>query len=160
MDELINQAKEGKIQYYNESKFRLEIECQEVLEELRKKNKKTKGALKQFEYLIEENKNIMNEAMKSINDSFSAHEFINKRHIQSTIYFKRTEVRWIESDDDQNKEETMDQDEEEAKKNVVGVFVHANWFLSANQLNFIKLKLLKNNLTKDIQLSFDQVKHH
>ena len=51
----------------------------------------------------------------------------------------------------------MRKNEEEANKNVLGVFFHANCFLSANQVNFIKLKLLKEELTKDIQLSLDQV---
>ena len=211
MDELIYQAKKGIIEYYNESKFQIEIDCQEVLEGLRKRNKDTKEALKQFEDLIAKNESIFEEAMKSLNDSIQSAQELIKRHIQSTIYFKRTDLRSIENADDDeddsndeedgssdeeeqvgvevdaqdgssekeeeedivdqddgeddsiNEEETMDQEEdgssneEEDNKKFVGVFVHANWFLSANQVNFIKLKLLKEELTKDIQLSLDEV---
>ena len=116
-----------------------EIDCQEVLEDLRQQNKDTKAALKQFEDLIKQNESVFEEAMKSLNDSIQSDSGLIKSHIQSTIYIKRKDVRRIHD------------------KYVAGVFVHANWFLSPNQINFIKIKLLKVEMTKDILLCLDEV---
>ena len=130
-----------------------------MLDELRKRNKDTQEALKQFEDLIAKNESIFEEAMKSLNDSIQSAQELIKRHIQSTIYFKRTDLLPIEteSEDEEDQEEDVSSFKEEANQNVVGVFFHANWYLSSNQINFIKFKFLKNELTKDIQLSLDEV---
>ena len=147
MDETIGYAKKGFLDYYDVAKFQLEIDCQEVLEELEKRNKDTKAALKQFEDHLELNESIYLKSMKNLNDfikenpnlnNLSATELI-QRFIQSTLYLRRKDIRV------------------EANKHVVGLFFHANWYLSLNQINFIKFKLLKDELTKDIQLSLDQV---
>ena len=151
-DEKIGLAKKEMLDYYDVTKYELEIDCQEVLEELRNKNKDYKAVLKQFEDLLELNESIYRKAMQNFNDFIKENNDLDhlcandmmQKFINSTLYFK-------------SKDNRMGYPEDEANKKVVGVFVHANRFLSSNKLNFIKIKLLKKELTKDIQLSLDEV---
>ena len=175
MDETIGYAKKGFLDYYDVAKFQLEIDCQEVLEELEKRKKDTKVALKQFEDNLELNESIYRKAMKNFNDfikenttldNLSATELM-QRFIQSTLYLRKKDIDpflFGEDDGEESEEgvsDTIEQEEDGSSnvvgKNVVGLFFHANWYLSSNQVNFIKIKLLKNELTKDVQLFLDEV---
>ena len=75
MDETIGYAKKGFLDYYDVAKFQFEIDCQEVLEELEKRNKDTKAALKQFEDNLELNESIYRKAMKNFNDFIKFDQF-------------------------------------------------------------------------------------
>ena len=100
MDETIGYVKKGFLDYYDIAKFQLEIDCQEVLEELEKRNKDTKAALKQFEDNLELNESIYRKAMKNFNDFIKENPNLDnksqtelmQRFIQSTLYLRRKDI--------------------------------------------------------------------
>ena len=154
-DELIYQAKKGIIDFYDDTKFdQLEIDCQEVLERLEKNQKDTTDVLKQFEDLLKRNNDVYEMVMNKFNQFTESTELnlINQigfeelmdRFIHSTVYINRKSFstckgkRWDSEDG-------------------VGVFIHFDWRLTSNQLNYIKFSMLRDELTKDIKLCLDEV---
>ena len=156
-DELIYQAKKAIMDYYDDTKFQLEIDCQEVLERLEKNQKDTTDVLKQFEDLIKRNNDVYETVMNQFNqfienieenllNQMSLNELMDK-FIQSTIYINRKtyknlgpiyEKRWDSEDG-------------------VGVFIHFGFHLNSNQLNLIKLIMLREEVKKDIKLCLNEV---
>ena len=158
-DELIYQAKKAIMDYYDDTKYQLEIDCQEVLKELEKNQKDTTNVLKQFEDLIKRNNDVYETVMNQFNqfienieenllNQMSLKELMDK-FIQSTIYINRKtyatkswegihEQRWDSEDG-------------------VGVFIHFGFHLNSNQLNLIKLILLRDEFKKDIKLCLNEV---
>ena len=158
-DELIYQAKKAIMDYYDDTKFQLEIDCQEVLERLEKNQKDTTDVLKQFEDLLKRNNDVYETVMNQFNqfienieenllNQMSLNELMDK-FIQSTIYINRktfSTKKWI-----RNREQRWDSEDG------VGVFVHFGLHLTPNQLNFIKVCMLREEFKKDIKLCLDEV---
>ena len=157
-DELIYQAKKAIMDYYDDTKFQLEIDCQEVLERLEKNQKDTTDVLKQFEDLIKRNNDVYETVMNQFNqfienieenllNQMSLKELMDK-FIQSTIYINRKTHKtksWI-----LNNEQRWDSEDG------VGVFIHFGFHLTPNQLNFIKIIIFRE-LRDDIKLCLNEV---
>lgn len=146
---LISEVKQAILDCYDETKYRIEIDCQEVLEELRKRNQDTKLVLNRFEHSLELNENHLNEALNRFNEFIKNPDNLAnktkpeliKTHVHSTIYLKYKDIR---------KEEAY---EDEAN---VGMLFHFDWFINKNQINFIKVKMLKRKITKNIEFCLDE----
>ena len=158
-DELIYQAKKAIMDYYDDTKFQLEIDCQEVLERLEKNQKDTTDVLKQFEDLLKRNNDVYETVMNQFNqfienieenllNQMSLNELMDK-FIQSTIYINRkTHITYTES--------TLFKPRWDSEDGV-GVFIHFGFHLNSNQLNLIKLIILRDEFTKDIKLCLNEV---
>ena len=158
-DELIYQAKKAIMDLYDDTKFELEIDCQEVLERLEKNQKDTTDVLKQFEDLIKRNNDVYEMVMNKFNqfienieenllNQMSLKELMDK-FIQSTIYINR-KTHATESSITYCKQRWDSEDG-------VGVFIHFGLHLTPNQLNLIKVIILRDEFKKDIKLCLDEV---
>ena len=156
-DELIYQSKKGIIDFYDDTKFELEIDCQEVLERLEQKQKDTTNILKQFVDLLKRNNDVYEIVMNQFNQFIESTEenLLNQsslnelmdQFIQSTVYISRIshlnnaksyQLKWGSEDG-------------------VGVFIHCDYRLTPNQLNFIKVRMIRDEFNKDIKLCLDEV---
>ena len=160
-DELIYQAKKAIMDYYDDTKFELEIDCQEVLERLRQKDNDTTKCLKQFIDLLKQNNDVYEKVMNEFNQFIDSTEenLLNQmsfkelmdQFIKSTVYINRithlTNIRSI----------NMNFKQRWASEDGVGVFMQFDFHLTPNQLNFIKIHMLRDEFKKDIKLCLNEV---
>ena len=137
-DELIYQVKKYIMDYYDIAKFDIEIDCQDVLEEMRKANQDSKEALKKFEDLLQINANVYRQSMDKFNELVGNLENIANKSkdelirmfIKSTFYFKRNDIH-------------IYVDNEIVDENSVGVFFQFDYFLNKKQLDYIKVTVIR-----------------
>ena len=147
-DQLIYETKIAIMDLYDDTKYAIEIDCQEVLNKLRDQNKDTKEVLSQFEGLLKQNNNIYEQTMlrfnayiENVEEEYLASktkEDLIKSHVHSTLYLVKKDLQ-------------------ETSEDGVGVLFHCNWFLDINQANFIRACRFKKKLKKDIRVSLNEV---
>ena len=164
-DQLICETKIAIMDSYDDTKYKIEIDCQDVLKSLSDKNKDTKDVLKQFEHSLKLNEDIHNHTMLRFNDYIANEENLENKtkadlmkiHMHSTLYLIRKDMRkkseFNQTIEEDNEDETI---EEEGGVNAL---FHCNWFLDENQINYFKVRWLKRELTKDINLCLNEVNY-
>ena len=168
-DELIYEAKKAIMDFYDDTKFQLENDCQEVLERLKKKQKDSTKVLKQFVDLLKRNNDVYEIVMNKFNQFIehteeilvtqSSFKELMDRFVQSTFYINRkTHISKIWRNINFRVRPKLQVHQQRwDSEDGVGVFIYCDFHLDPNQLNFIKVCMLRGECKKDIKLCLNEV---
>ena len=137
----IEKTKNEINEYYKEIKNEIDIQGQTVLAKIRKANRFQEASLKTYLKSIHRIQSIQNCVMRKFNlfVEYNAEKVKNmskeelfRSHVESIVLTKYEELK-----DDSAGDE-------------IGVLIYSDWHLSQNQIDFIKIKLIKQYLAKDL----------
>ena len=144
----IEKTKNEMNNYYDAIKNLIDIQGQIVLEKIRNANRCQEVSLATYLKFINRIESIQNGVMRKFNlfvesnaekaQNMSKEELF-RSHVESIVFLNYEDLTESAGDE-------------------VGVFVHLAWFLKQNQIDFIKKTLMKEELTKDLQITLNEVR--
>ena len=144
----IEKTKNDMNNYYDAIKSLIDIQGQIVLEKIRNANRCQEVSLATYLKFINQIESIQNGVMKKFNlfvennaekaQNMSKEELF-RSHVESIVFLNYEELKQSAGDE-------------------IGVFIHLAWFLSQNQIDFIKKTLMKEELTNDLQITLNEVR--